>query len=238
MKPNIAYYRVSKESQRISGLGLGSQKSLVFGHLRQEPDYEFTETETGTNKKDRPEFKKAIDRCKEVNGRLVIAKLDRLSRNSLFINQLIESGLDFIACDMPSANPLMIRIMAAFAQHEAEIISERTTAALAEKVRRERETNPDFKLGPGDKLFWKVGVSKSGKSMDEVREEMKRIKEDKWNPKVLEGIMRKVEEGWWVSEIKCFLNNEGVPTVGGARMWTDSVIANKIKREKAKMEAV
>jgi DNA invertase Pin-like site-specific DNA recombinase len=95
-KPQIAYYRVSTVKQGKSGLGLEAQKNLVFGFLKEEPDYEFTDIETGSID-DRVELNKAIELSKELDGRLVIAKLDRLGRDVHFISGLIKKLLILFA---------------------------------------------------------------------------------------------------------------------------------------------
>jgi DNA invertase Pin-like site-specific DNA recombinase len=91
---------------------------------------EFTEVESG-KKSDRPELTRAIEACRKHKARLVIAKLDRLSRNLAFVATLMDSGVEFVAVDNPHANKLTIHILAAVAEHEREAISERTKAALA-----------------------------------------------------------------------------------------------------------
>jgi DNA invertase Pin-like site-specific DNA recombinase len=102
----------------------------------------FTEVESGKHA-DRPELEKALAACKKLKARLVIAKLDRLSRNLAFIAAVMESGVEFVAVDNPTANKLTIHILAAVAQHERETISERTKAALAAaKKRGQRLGNP------------------------------------------------------------------------------------------------
>ena len=103
---------------------------------------EFTEVESGKHS-DRPELAKALAACKKRKAKLVIAKLDRLSRNLAFIAALMESGVEFVAVDMPHATKLTIHILAAVAEHEREMISERTKAALAAaKKRGQRLGNP------------------------------------------------------------------------------------------------
>jgi DNA invertase Pin-like site-specific DNA recombinase len=130
----IAYYRVSTQRQGESGLGLGAQKEAVqryiAGDKRRRLVASFEEIESGKKNK-RPEIHKALAMCKTRNARLVIAKLDRLARNVFFIAQLMETKVDFAACDLPEANPLTIHIMAAMAEHEAKAISKRTKEALA-----------------------------------------------------------------------------------------------------------
>lgn len=127
----VAYYRVSTERQGTSGLGLQAQRTAVENHTtRGRVLAEFTEVESG-KKSDRVELMKALALCERTGATLVIAKLDRLSRNLKFTVDLMESGVDFVCCDMPSANKLTIQIMAVMAEHEREMISQRTKAALA-----------------------------------------------------------------------------------------------------------
>lgn len=135
MKKYIAYYRVSRKEQGQSGLGLAAQKSSVEKYVATNDGIiseEFTEIETGTNKRERIEIHKAIQRAREEKAVLILAKLDRLSRNVTFISSLMDAGIEFIACDMPFANNFSIHIFAALAEQEASLISLRTTAALAE----------------------------------------------------------------------------------------------------------
>ena len=129
----VAYYRVSTDRQGASGLGLEAQRRAVadFAAGRGGILAEFTEVESG-RKNDRPELRAALAACQRSRAVLVIAKLDRLARNVAFIANLMESGVEFIAVDMPSANRLTLHILAAVAEHEREMISERTRAALAE----------------------------------------------------------------------------------------------------------
>jgi DNA invertase Pin-like site-specific DNA recombinase len=141
----VAYFRVSTDRQGKSGLGLEAQRKSVLDYLnggRWELAAEFTEIESG-KRSDRPELDKALAGCKKYKAKLVIAKLDRLSRNLAFIATLTDSGVEFIAVDNPHANKLTIHILAAVAQHEREIISARTSAALqAAKARGKRLGNP------------------------------------------------------------------------------------------------
>jgi DNA invertase Pin-like site-specific DNA recombinase len=129
----VAYYRVSTDRQGRSGLGLEAQQKAVQDYLNG-GDWslvaELTEVETG-KRSDRPELTKALALCRKHKAKLVIAKLDRLSRNLAFIATLMDSGAEFVAVDNPHANKLTLHILAAVAQHEREMIAERTKAALA-----------------------------------------------------------------------------------------------------------
>jgi DNA invertase Pin-like site-specific DNA recombinase len=129
----VAYYRVSTNGQGQSGLGLAAQRKAVTDYLNGgswELIGEFTEVESGKNN-DRPELERALAACRKRKAKLVIAKLDRLSRNVHFISGLMERKVDFVACDMPSANAFMINVYAAVAQEERRMISDRTKAGLA-----------------------------------------------------------------------------------------------------------
>ena len=129
----IAYYRVSTQRQGESQLGLKAQKSSVENYISPDLIFkEFTEIETGTNKKNRPILNEALQLCKKLDATLVIAKLDRLTRNVAFVSSLMDSKVKFVAVDMPEANELTIHIMSAIAQHEAKVISTRIKEALAQ----------------------------------------------------------------------------------------------------------
>lgn len=129
----IAYYRVSTQKQGRSGLGLEAQEAAISAYSA--PIKSFTEIESGKNSA-RPELAKAIASCKQSGATLVVAKLDRLARNVAFVSALMESGIEFVACDNPNANRLTVHILAAVAEDEARRISERTKAALAAAKRR------------------------------------------------------------------------------------------------------
>jgi DNA invertase Pin-like site-specific DNA recombinase len=131
MTPYVAYYRVSTQGQGRSGLGLEAQMRAVKEFARGDAIImQFTEVESGRND-DRPELMNALAYCRATKATLLIAKLDRLARDVAFIANLMKNGVEFRACDMPQANALTVHIMAAFAEHEAKAISERTKAALA-----------------------------------------------------------------------------------------------------------
>jgi DNA invertase Pin-like site-specific DNA recombinase len=135
MKKYIAYYRVSRKEQGISGLGLSAQRSSVQKYVSGQEGIilnEYTEIETGTSKRQRVEIHKAIQQAKNENAVLIIAKLDRLARNVNFVSSLMDAGIEFLAVDMPSANNFTIHIFSALAEQEAMLISSRTKLALGE----------------------------------------------------------------------------------------------------------
>ena len=142
----IAYYRLSREKKRGNGhaaqpawgWSLESQQSAVEALARERCVgilTSYQEIETG-KRADRPELAKAIAHAKRARATLVVAKLDRLARNVAFTSALMDSGVDFVACDNPHANRLTIHILAAVAEDEARRISERTKAALQAAKRR------------------------------------------------------------------------------------------------------
>lgn len=129
----VAYYRVSTMKQGQSGLGLDAQKHSVCEFLKQSGGNviaEFVEVESG-KRADRPEFSKAADYAELSNACLLVAKLDRLSRDLHFITSLQKRGIHFKLCDLPDIDQLTIHVLAAMAEHEARMISIRTTQALA-----------------------------------------------------------------------------------------------------------
>jgi len=141
----VAYYRVSTRRQGASGLGLDAQRTAVLTYLNGGPwdlIREFTEVESGKDDTNRPQLAAALHLCKMTGARLLIAKLDRLSRDVEFLARLQKSSTKFVAADMPEANELVVHIMAAMAQYERQRISERIKVALAEAKRR------GTKLGP------------------------------------------------------------------------------------------
>jgi DNA invertase Pin-like site-specific DNA recombinase len=134
----VAYYRVSTQRQGRSGLGLEAQQKAVGDHLNGgnwRIVGEFKEVESG-KRSDRPQLAAALKACRALGATLIIAKLDRLARNVHFVSGLMESGVEFTAVDFPHANRLTVHILAAVAEHEAKMISERTKAALAAAKRR------------------------------------------------------------------------------------------------------
>jgi DNA invertase Pin-like site-specific DNA recombinase len=152
----VAYYRVSTARQGKSGLGLEAQKNAVTDFLNGgswQLLAEFVEVESGKSD-DRPQLEQALATCDLSGATLVVAKLDRLSRNLAFLAKLQESGARFVAADMPEANELTIHIMAAVAQAERKAISVRTREALAAAKARgvrlggNRGNLEDLKKGP------------------------------------------------------------------------------------------
>ena len=152
----VAYYRVSTSEQGRSGLGLEAQKAAVEDYLRRNGATlvaEFTEIESGA-RNDRPRLQAALERAALSVATLVIAKLDRLSRNAAFLLTLKDAGTDIVAVDMPNANAVTLGIMAVIAEEERRLISERTKAAMkAAKARGVKLGNPN-----GAEAFRRTGM--------------------------------------------------------------------------------
>lgn len=143
----VAYYRVSTARQGRSGLGLEAQQATVEGYLKGHSGRllaSFTEVESG-KRNDRPKLQEAIRRAKVTGAKLIIAKMDRLSRNAAFLLALRDSGVRFVAADLPTADETVVGIMAVIAQREREMIAQRTKEALA--VARRRLANDGRRLG-------------------------------------------------------------------------------------------
>src|SRR6476620_2193370 len=142
----VSYRRLSNKRQGESGLGLEAQRTAVETWLNGgswQLVEEHVEVESGKRDDNRPALAKAIEACHAYNAKLVIAKLDRLSRDAHFLLGLQKAGIEFIAVDMPHANRLTVGIMALVAEQEREATSQRTKAALqAAKARGVQLGNP------------------------------------------------------------------------------------------------
>jgi DNA invertase Pin-like site-specific DNA recombinase len=149
----VSYLRVSTDRQGKSGLGIEAQRSAVGDYLdggRWSLVKEFVEVESG-KRTDRPMLAEAIKACRVYGAKLVIAKLDRLSRDAHFLLGLEKAGVDFVAADMPNANRLTVGIMAMVAEEERRMISKRTKEALAAAKRRGQKLGGDRGVVPSKK---------------------------------------------------------------------------------------
>ena len=145
MSDYVAYFRVSTNKQGVSGLGLEAQQASVDRFLANTPNSRlldsFTDVKSG-RRNDRTALLDAIKRCRLTGAKLLIAKLDRLSRNAKYLLELQESEVDFIALDMPEANKFTIGIMACLAEYESQLISDRVKDSY--KSRRARGLSKRF----------------------------------------------------------------------------------------------
>ena len=159
----VSYLRVSTKRQGESGLGLEAQRNAVTAFLNGgswKLVEEHVEVESGKHDHNRPALHKALEACKVYGATLVIAKLDRLSRDAHFLLGLQKAGVKFVAADMPEANEMVVGMMALVAQAERRMISERTKAALqAAKARGKRLGQPKGHKIPTDDAMRAKGTA-------------------------------------------------------------------------------
>lgn len=218
----VTYTRVSTGKQGRSGLGLEGQEAAIAAYAAANAAHivgAFTEVESGRNNA-RPQLQAALKLARVTGAKLVIAKLDRLSRNAAFLLNLQESGVDFVACDNPTATPLTIGILALVAQDEARAISERTKAALkAAKARGQALGNPN-----GAEALRRAGKG-NGASCEAQRSAALTRAHDLAD--VLEDVERQGHTT--LASIAAELNRRGIKTARGG-MWHASSVANVRRR--------
>lgn len=218
----VAYYRVSTVRQGRSGLGLEAQRAAVEAYaerVRGTIARTFTEVESGKNDR-RPELANALHLAKVTGATLVIAKLDRLSRNAVFLLALRDSGVKFVAADLPDANELTVGIMALVAEQERQAISKRTREALAAAKRRgTRLGNPNGaralrRANSGNAASLAVARAKANQHAENLRPVVAALTE--------EGITS-------LGAVASELNGRGMLTPRGGR-WHKSSVRNLLAR--------
>lgn len=220
----VAYLRVSTERQGRSGLGLEAQREAVQRFVTDRGGKiiapEYVEVESG-KRNDRPELASALKRCRLTGATLVVAKLDRLSRNAAFLLALRDSDVEFIAADLPEANTMTVGVMAVVAQHEREAISARTKAALAAAKARGRALG-GRRAGAGDISEYQAqGVAAASAKADQKAQELQEI---------FEGM---ASEGLSLNAMATRLNDQGVLTSRGvAGGWTPTAVRRMLTRIK------
>ena|ERR1700722_11400946 len=214
----VAYYRVSTQKQGRSGLGLEAQQAGVREFLQRVGGAElaaFVEVESG-RKDDRPKLAAAILRCKQSNATLLVAKLDRLSRNAAFLMNLKDSNVQFEALDIPGANTMTVGVLALVAQHEAEAISARTKAALAARKAR------------GHRLGTRRDMSAYQKRASRLGSAANRAKAHKRARLIKPAIEQARTEGHTsLRQIAAYLNGQTITTPRG-KQWTATAVAHAI----------
>lgn len=216
----ISYLRVSTERQGRSGLGLDAQRQTVLEYINGGCSTliaEFIEVESG-RRVDRPELAKALASCRIHAATLVVAKLDRLARNAHFLLGLKEAGVDFVCCDLPTANRLTVGILAVVAEEEARLISERTRAALAAaRVRGVRLGHPNLTL---------PARRKGSLSSAAVRARKANLRARDLKPLIDQLSNQGCHQ---ISELALALNARGVPASRGGR-WSATQVARLVDR--------
>ena len=229
-------YRVSTDKQGVSGLGLNSQKDAVKKYLKDKypPEFQFTEVESGKNS-DRPELQKALELCKKEGAILIVAKLDRLSRDLHFITSLSKAKIKFICCDMPEATPLTINIMGTLAQWEREQISIRTKQALAQlKKQGVKFGYHDPRTRKGLEKRWnrlrkiKAKAPKKIKKNKEVIIKVKRVDAFAENLRPTFKLLK--EQGLTLEQMSQKLVSLGVKTRQGKQTWNITQVVRIRKR--------
>ena len=217
----ISYFRVSTKKQGQSGLGLEAQKKAVEQYLNGgswKVISKYTETESG-RLSNRPELAKALSECRMRGASLVIAKVDRLSRNARFLLEVAESGVDLIFCDLPSASKFTIGIMAMVAEEEARLISTRTKAALQAAKRR------GTVLGKPENLT-NAGRLKGTKASAESRQKSSA----RWLADVAPVVRKHIEdEGLSLRQVAERMNERTLPTRRGNGPWTATQIMRVLR---------
>jgi DNA invertase Pin-like site-specific DNA recombinase len=221
MRKFVSYLRVSTAKQGRSGLGLEAQKAAIESYLNGGEwtiTDEFIEVESGKND-DRPMLQEALKTCRMKGAELVIAKLDRLSRDAHFLLGLQKAGVEFTCADMPEANKMTVGIMAIVAQQEREAISKRTKEALAAAKARGQ------KLGSPDNLkdeHRAKGRAEAAKSIKSKAQEFAR--------EVCAGYINQYQaEGLSLNRIAVRLNDEGVLTARKGK-WTARTVKNALEQ--------
>lgn len=219
----VAYYRVSTKQQGQSGLGLEAQRADVRRFVNCEACIiaEFTEVESGKRTANRPELAAALEMCKRTGATLIVAKLDRLSRNAAFILTLKEAGVNFQCVDLPELNTLTLGVFASVAQFERERISERTKSALAAaKVRGTKLGNPHLE-------------ATREKATQAAKEARVRIAAERpCNRRASAMAVNLRAQGLTLQAIADELNKQGFETARG-KAWVPTTIRDLLKRASA-----
>ena len=214
----VSYLRQSTKKQEISGLGVEAQREIILRHLQKPPDAEYVETESG-KKTDRPVLQEALKHCRKIGATLIVAKLDRLSRNVAFTSRLLESDVEIVFCDFPQANKLVLHIIAAIAEYEAGLISTCTKQSLQAKKAR------GVKLGKPENLMSKHQQAIRNSNETNHRKAM----EDPQNKRAVAFLRTLVDSELTLTQMTKALNDEGFTAPRGGR-FKPSQVAVLLKR--------
>lgn len=221
----IAYLRVSTQRQGYSGLGLEAQKEIITRYLGDvKPIAEYVEVESGKIA-NRPKLMEALKHCKKTGATLIVAKLDRLARNVGFLSKMLESETEIVFCDFPQANKMVLHILGAIAQYEAELISARTKAALqAKKARGVRLGNPEHLLNKHDEAISKARNTNIEKAKSNTN-----------NKRAVALLRSMTTEGLSLKRMAERLNEDGFVSSRGCP-FTPKTVERLIKRYKLKQK--
>lgn len=227
----VSYLRVSTDRQGRSGLGLDAQRQAVADYLNGgswELVQEVIEVESG-GKNVRPQLQAAIEKCRAYGAKLVVAKIDRLTRDAAFLLNLRDAGIDFVAADMPDANRLTVGIMALVAEQEREAISARTKAALAAAKARGTQLGA-YRDGA---FVGRTGTKEDAQHATEARKR----RADAFAQGVQAALHDADPAGTAsLSIIARQFNERRVPTPSGGGQWTAAAIA-RLKARLASLES-
>ena len=215
----VSYLRQSTKKQSLSNLGIEAQREIIQKHLGQiQPIAEFVETESG-KKTDRPKLAEALELCRKTKSTLIVAKLDRLSRNVAFTSKLLESDVEIFFCDFPEANRLVLHIIASIAEYEAGLISTRTKQALKAKKAR------GVRLGKPENLVNNLGKAISNSNLTNRQ---KALDNDN-NRRAIAMLKVMATQDLSLSEMARLLNVEGFVTSRGKKFsaWQVSVLLKR-----------
>ena len=215
----VSYLRQSTKKQSLSNLGIEAQREIIQKHLGQiKPIAEFVETESG-RKSDRPKLAEALELCRKTKSTLIVAKLDRLSRNVAFTSKLLESDVEIRFCDFPEANRLVLHIIASIAEYEAGLISQRTKQALkAKKARGVSLGKPENLVNNLRKAISKSNLTNKQKALDNDN-----------NRRAIAMLKVMATQDLSLSEMARRLNEEGFVTSQGKQFtaWQVSVLLKR-----------
>ena len=219
----VAYLRVSTQKQGYSGLGLEAQREIIHNYLHDTiPISEYVEVESG-RKSNRPKLKEALSQCRKEGAILIVAKLDRLARSVSFLSSLLESDVEIVFCDFPQANKMVLHIISAISQYEAELTAARTKAALqAKKARGFRLGNPEHLLDKHEEAI-----------QNSIKTCKAKADSNPNNKRAIALLRTLVKEEHTYQEMAEILNREGFVSSHGCS-FTKSTVYKLIKRNNLK----
>lgn len=212
-KNYIAYLRQSTTKQEMSGLGVEAQREIIQNYLKdRKPIAEYIETESG-RKSDRPKLTEALGLCRKTGSTLIVAKLDRLSRNVAFTSKLLDSDVEIVFCDFPEANKLVLHIISSIAEYEAGLISQRTKQSLQAKKAR------GCRLGKSENLLSRLEQAVENSN----RTNRQKALDNPNNKRAIAMLRGLVKEERSLSEMARILNKEGFVTSKGCQFKASQV---------------